>query len=268
MATVYLQPGTGTGTGTASDPYFYSQLSTAETAAGSGGTILFLDGDYNFSTSVTWGADGVTYKSLNRLGAKILTTANNLIFGIGSSLITAPTIADGFYVENFLLKLTSPDQTVDTNKVAKFNNLKLVQNLRHTGVNCIYAGADAASFHEVNGCELNCKPAASGCRPFQGCSGGTMTRSSVYIDFDANVTFNDRGTAKFDTFTNCIIASNGNGTFTQNYSSNSTNCMFYQMGTTNNSGGTNNISQQDPLFVDAGNDLRLRPASPAIGAAS
>jgi len=39
------------------------------------------------------------------------------------------------------------------------------------------------------------------------------------------------------------------------------------MGTTNSSGGTDNIFE-DPLYVDPGSDLRLRPTSPAIGAAS
>lgn len=72
MATVYIQPGTGTGTGTLADPYYYSELSSAETAAGSGGTILFVNGDYNFSSHVSFSADGVTYKAVNRLGAKIL----------------------------------------------------------------------------------------------------------------------------------------------------------------------------------------------------
>ena len=50
MATVYIQPGSGTGAGSEADPYYYSQLSTAETAAGSGGKILFNDGSYAVGT--------------------------------------------------------------------------------------------------------------------------------------------------------------------------------------------------------------------------
>ena len=65
MATVYIKPGTGTGTGTASDPYFFSQLATAETGAGSGGTILFTDGTYIVSTILQLGASNVSYEALN-----------------------------------------------------------------------------------------------------------------------------------------------------------------------------------------------------------
>ena len=43
MATVYIKPGTGTGTGTLADPYFQSQIATAETAAGTDGTVTAGD---------------------------------------------------------------------------------------------------------------------------------------------------------------------------------------------------------------------------------
>ena len=44
MATVYIKPGTGSGSGTLAAPYFFSELGTAETAAGNDGKILFTDG--------------------------------------------------------------------------------------------------------------------------------------------------------------------------------------------------------------------------------
>jgi hypothetical protein len=57
MATVYIKPGSGSGSGTLADPYYYSELSTAETAAGADGTILFTDGEYDNS---------ITFDSLQR----------------------------------------------------------------------------------------------------------------------------------------------------------------------------------------------------------
>ena len=65
MATVYIKPGTGTGTGTLADPYFFDQLGTAETAAGSGGKILFINGTYTQGSALSLGASNVTYEALN-----------------------------------------------------------------------------------------------------------------------------------------------------------------------------------------------------------
>ena len=57
-------------------------------------------------------------------------------------------------------------------------------------------------------------------------------------------------------------ATTGDGVFADD----SSNSCFYQMGSGNTSGGTNNIFQ-DPQFVDSANaDYRLRPNSPCIGA--
>ena len=132
MATVYIKPGTGTGTGSQADPYFYSQLATAETAAGSGGTILFTDGTYSVSSHVVWDADGVTYKAENKLQAKIVASTNSHYLQVGSTSITAPVIADGFFVQDLSLQPTSPNQTADANKTCKYLNIKLEQTAQHS----------------------------------------------------------------------------------------------------------------------------------------
>jgi hypothetical protein len=51
-------------------------------------------------------------------------------------------------------------------------------------------------------------------------------------------------------------------------SANGTNCCFSNMSATNDSGGTDNLFDTDPLFVDetSPGDLRLRPSSPCINA--
>lgn len=267
MATVYIKPGSGTGTGTASDPYFYSQLASAETAAGSGGTILFTDGDYSLSGNTFWDADGVTYKALNRHRANIKFTTTTHYLQVGSATITAPTIADGFYVENAQLRPHSPSQTADANKIVKLLNIRSVQTTQHSLDWINHPSADAPALLEVTNCEIIAKSPAT-VRPFPGCNGGTMNNCSVFLDMSGSTTFSVRSSAYF-TFTNCILASNQtNSSFiTQDYASNATNCYFYQMGTTNSSGGTDNVFGGDPLFVDESSDLRLRPASPAIGAA-
>jgi|11BtaG_2_1085332.scaffolds.fasta_scaffold08354_4 hypothetical protein len=269
MATVYIKPGTGTGTGSQADPYFYSQLATAETAAGSGGTILFTDGTYSVSTNVVWDADGVTYKSENKHLARIVASTNSHVFLVGSTSITAPVIADGFFVQDLSLKPTSPNQTADANKTCKYLNIKLEQTAQHSLNPITHPSADALALFEVNFCELNFHPPAS-TRPFAGCNGGTMTNCSVFLNLDDTTGFSTRSSGTFGSFTNCIIASNDttNSKCTQNspaYSTDATNCLFHQLGTQNESGGTNNISG-DPLFITPGSDLRLRPNSPAIGA--
>lgn len=266
MATVYIKPGTGTGTGSQADPYFYSQLATAETAAGSGGTILFTDGTYSVSSHVVWDADGVTYKAENKLQAKIVASTNSHYLQVGSTSITAPVIADGFFVQDLSLRPTSPNQSADANKTCKYLNMKLEQTAQHS-LNPIHNPSDdSLALCEVNFCELNFHPPASP-RPFHGCNGGTMTNCSVFFNLDDTTGWSDRNTGKFSSFTNCIIASNdtGNSLCTTNYSNNATKSLFHQMGSTNDSGGTNNIFS-DPLYVNPGSDLRLRPSSPAIGA--
>lgn len=59
-----MQPGTGTGTGTEGDPYYFSQLATAEAAAGAGGAILFEDGTYAGNIG-SGSVDNLIYKAIN-----------------------------------------------------------------------------------------------------------------------------------------------------------------------------------------------------------
>ena len=86
MATVYIAPtaqGSADGTSEA-NAYAIGSIATAESDAGSGGTIYFLDGTY---TNIgTWDADGVTYESLNLHGAEITGTQPN--FGSASASVT------------------------------------------------------------------------------------------------------------------------------------------------------------------------------------
>ena len=258
MATVYIQPGTETGTGTASDPYYYSQLSSAETAAGSGGTILFTDGSYSALGSQTWDASGVTYKSLNKQGAIIDGQEPD---GDTASLLTFNDVT----VQDFEFVDYKPTFVTSASTVS----------------GCIFKTSgfiDWSSQGIING------GTATGC---------TWTDNTFQAKFDSSDTIIARNLSNFSTFErnsfyldvtnptgtlalsgsapssqkNCIWASSDNSKIgTVAFASTSTNCCFHNMGSSNTSGGTDNVFA-DPQFVDSANgDLRLRPSSTCIGA--
>ena len=94
MATVYIAPtaqGLADGTSEA-NAYAIGSLATAESDAGVGGIIYFLDGDYYTSGNPSFDSTGVTYQSLNKHGARIGPVASGLTapatFSIGSSSTT------------------------------------------------------------------------------------------------------------------------------------------------------------------------------------
>ena len=119
MAIVYIQPGSGSGSGTKSDPYYYDELGTAETAAGNGGTILFTDGTYSFSANQTWDAAtlaDMTYKSENDRGAYLLGTTSMRRLTIGSSSTSTFKI-EGFKAANIYYTGNSAT-TLTVNKIA------------------------------------------------------------------------------------------------------------------------------------------------------
>ena len=105
MATVYIAPtaqGSADGT-SAANAYAFTSVATAETDAGSGGTIIFVDGTYTLTNHLSLASAityGVTYQPQTvggvsisgsfgvRIGNTSLTggvVVNDLIFDIGSS---------------------------------------------------------------------------------------------------------------------------------------------------------------------------------------
>ena len=96
MATVYIAPtaqGSADGTSEA-NAYAYSSLSTAESDAGSGGTIFFTDGTYTLSGNQTWDGSGINYKSLNLKQAIIDGNSTLRQISIGSATSTNILISD------------------------------------------------------------------------------------------------------------------------------------------------------------------------------
>ena len=267
MATVYIAPtaqGSADGT-SAANAYAYSSLGSAETDAGNGGTILFLDGTYTITASQTWDAgafDDMTYKSLNDNGAYLfgtnITTGEHR-FNLGSTT-TSTLKFEGFKIAN--IHFRSDNATCTFNKVNKVDTLSAntfngngLFRLVNTAANQItnssftidYSGNDKLFFN-LGGTTIN------NCSFFIKCSnaGANGITSS-----------GDPGTIKNTIFMSDTSASIADSVITIG---NCTNCCVYQMHSNDSSGGTNNIFQ-DPVFVDSANgDLRLRPTSPCIGA--
>lgn len=259
MATVYIKPGTGTGTGTASDPYFYSnQLSSAESDAGSGGTIFFTDGDYTTTTGVALGSNGVTYKSLNRFGAKMIGSGGVVGLAIGATSNTVAVTVSGFLLEDFVFDFNPPQ---DTSIIHTLEYCKATHTTS-TSSALIQGQSGSSDRALINFCEFSFKP--SGTSFGSSTSNYTYKNSSFFFDLSATSGISDPGTGAIIS-NNCIYSSNDNSKWSHPLVSNATNCCFHNMGSTNSSGGTDNIFV-DPEFVDPGSDLRLRPSSPCIGA--
>lgn len=266
MATVYLQPGTGTGTGTLADPYFYSQLSTAESAAGAGGTILFTDGTYSL-TSASWQVDDLTYKSLNQNGAIIDGTVSTLGDAVrdlnqGSATGSVGTIIDGFRFIDFRINQRYPSGAGYINQILNCNCS--CSTYLAFGSAGLMGGYWANNTVEVDGCSLHFK-VYTGTTVFYD-SPFTLEQTTMGVDLHSNVTSMSIGSVT--SAKNTIFKSNDSGSvISGNIASTCNTCCIDNWGTTT-SGGTDNIFQ-DPQLVDLeGGDLRLRPSSPCIGAAT
>jgi hypothetical protein len=274
MATVYIKPGTGTGTGTASDPYFYSsQLATAETAAGSGGTILFTDGAYDFTADVTWNADGVTYQSLNPLGAVL--TRTGLSSGntsgeleiAGSGNTTASRVKN-FKIVNMKVWFYQPSGlTGDNTPLLQGCDISSTTDLvTSTGLLRVNSGTSGYPVRILDN-SVHWKFGSSDIYWATRLNSATVEGNSFYFDLGSVSGTIASASSSFATSKNNIFMSSDNSKMgSDSKAASSTNCCFYQFHSGNTSGGTNNVFA-DPQFVDAPNaDLRLRPTSPCISA--
>jgi hypothetical protein len=268
MATVYIAPtsqGTGDGS-SAANAYGYSSLSSAETAAGPGGTILFLDGTYNFSGNQTWdngGESDMTYKSLNDHGAYLLGATTIRSLTIGPSSGTATTKLEGFKAGNIRYASGSGTATIT------LNNIKHADTFSGTRTYGIFYFVSNSNPCVVSNSSFVID--YSGSDKFTHTSGGaSLTSCSFYFKCTSVGTggISAGGSGPPASSKNTIFMSDNSNAINDaalNVST-CTNCCIYQMHANDSSGGTNNVFE-DPQFLDAPNsDLRLRPTSPCIGA--
>ncbi len=271
MPTVYISPtgGAVTQDGTTADTaYAFSSLSTAETDAGTGGKILFLSGPYPFGGTQNFaGANNLTYESLELHGAVLGDSGTTRRLTIGSGSV------DGIALNKF--------KFVDTNSIYQFGagvtNNKMDQ--------CLHTATAATALNstewfygnsgqlDVTNSSFSPSIITSGYRLFSGPDHFTFNNCTFNLtttNISTKIGFMG-GTPTASFLKNTIMACDDdnaiNTTSAGDFAQYATNCCFYQMGTANDSGGTNNLYDTDPQFVDSANsDYRLRPSSPCIGA--
>jgi hypothetical protein len=272
MATVYIKPGTGSGSGTLAAPYFFDQLVTAETAAGSGGIIYFTDGDYDFTGDATFNSNGVTYQSLNpqkailtRTGLSSGDSSGQLVVGQNSNT-NAPKVKNFKIVDMKVWFYQPSGLTGDNVPTLQGCNISSTTDLDvGTGIIRVTGGSSGYPIKILDN-SIAFKLKSNVTFWATRLDEATFEGNSIYLDNSltaSNVDSNyDSTTSKNNIFMSADNSKMGSRTI----ASNSSNCCFFQFHSNNTSGGTNNVFE-NPLYVDPDNgDLRLRPSSPCINA--
>ena len=263
MANSYVSPtgGASTQDGLSADTaYPFSSIASAESDAGTGGIVYFVDGTYTISSSSTFLTDpGITYKSLTRHGAKFTTTnlagGHTIYFG-QTSATGASQIVDGLVFENLRFGIYA--NVKPTIQFCKFES-----NADLSMGEYIFVNGGSAGYNFYNNSITTSFTGTVNL--FYLSQSSSFERNSFHFG-NSNATSLGANLPTSGMKNNIWMTTDASKSSLNIASASSYSC-FFQAGSSNTSGGSNNLFAQDPQFVDPTNgDLRLRPNSPCINA--
>ncbi len=272
MATIYLFNGTQSGSadGSYADPYDLANIATAETGAGAGGTCIFKDGAYTFTTLVLASAitTSMNYEAETNLG---VTLTGSTSIRCGNTALTNDCTYTG-------LKLVASNAA--TGDRITFDQLSTDTDPRHFFTSCTLK---AYNFMEANGTATvervkftKClfektgtgvegwfdhrNGSATSDLEFDGCTITNLPTAGASVKVFVKIGVTVKNTIVYDSV-DAVTAIQGSGSITVNPT-----CDLIRADDTTLSADADNLAV-DPLFIDHANaDYRLRPESPCINA--